>query len=247
MTGFMWSTDWRTFFGERPYPFDLELVEQRDLGDGRVAFLDRLFGSHAFGTVRRVLDLGCGYGRHMVALTQCGYDAFGVDVSARAVTRANWRLQSRTAVVATTEHLPFATACFDAAVSLYTSIGWSGTDSRLILAEAARVVRPGGLLVIDVANGATARRQVGWERVRGGLAVWIRWPDTDSIRQRNLVVSTRNFGLYGFDHHRYNREGLLHEIWATEGWQIAAEHGDFDGGPVSPQSHRLVVVACRTA
>ena len=43
----------------------------------------------------RILDLGCGSGRHLVALAEKGYDVVGVDYSPAAVRMANEWLESR--------------------------------------------------------------------------------------------------------------------------------------------------------
>jgi len=44
--------------------------------------------TRALGGARRVLDVGCGTGRHVAALLNEGYDAHGTDVSADMLTKA---------------------------------------------------------------------------------------------------------------------------------------------------------------
>jgi SAM-dependent methyltransferase len=237
----VWSTDWRDFFGDHPYPFDLEQVERRDAADARAPFVSALLGP----APRRVLDLGCGYGRHMAALTRHGHEVHGTDTSRRAVERANQRLPRPTAVVADNGRLPFRNGVFDAAVSFYTSLGYAGTSDRAVFREAARVVRPGGHLVVDVANGSRRPFAVGWERVPTGVAVWARYGRGAEVRQRNLTLSRRSVGMYGFAYRRYSPDSLARDLAGDGEWAVQHVHGDFDGGPASAHSGRIVVVACR--
>jgi SAM-dependent methyltransferase len=50
------------------------------------------------------------------------------------------------------EHLPFRDGAFRAAVAYGNILGFSGTGGDRLLSELARVVRPGGTLVTDVAS-----------------------------------------------------------------------------------------------
>jgi 2-polyprenyl-3-methyl-5-hydroxy-6-metoxy-1,4-benzoquinol methylase len=42
--------------------------------------------------LRRVLDLGCGAGRHLVLLAKMGFEVYGVDISIAAIMKASERL-----------------------------------------------------------------------------------------------------------------------------------------------------------
>ena len=57
--------------------------------------------------------------------------------------------------------LPFADASFDAAVNLFTSLGYLGDEQDTqVLAEIRRVLRPGGRLVIETSH--RDRLVLGW-------------------------------------------------------------------------------------
>ncbi len=99
------------------------------------------------GTGARLLDLGCAYGFLVVEALDAGFDAIGVDASRFAIGEAGaW---ARPAVgrllAAHAERLPFADASFDVVTAF--DILEHVPRPELLLAEAARVLRPGGLLL----------------------------------------------------------------------------------------------------
>jgi SAM-dependent methyltransferase len=54
------------------------------------------------------------------------------------------------------EQLPFRNGAFRAAVMYGNILGFSGSEGSRLLSEMARVLRPGGLLVLDVASPAAS-------------------------------------------------------------------------------------------
>jgi SAM-dependent methyltransferase len=109
----------------------------------------------------RIVEVGCGTGRLAALLADRGATVVGVDVDAAmlavAATRAAGRL-----VRADAGRLPLPDATADAAVAVAT-LEFT-TDPARVLAEMARVTRPGGRLVVAVLN---PRSLWGWAaRVR---------------------------------------------------------------------------------
>ena len=99
----------------------------------------------------RVLDVGCGPGRHAHALARRGIEAHGVDISARFVELAT----ANAPPLATFERADARTLAFDgefdAAVSLcqgaFGLVG-PGPDEE-VLAGMVRAVRPGGAVAVS--------------------------------------------------------------------------------------------------
>lgn len=99
------------------------------------------------GAARDVLDAGCGTGGMLARL---GPRAVGVDSSARALGHARGRgltRVSRASVCA----LPFPDRSFDAVLALDVLYHRAVIDEARALAELARVVRPGGIVIIHLA------------------------------------------------------------------------------------------------
>lgn len=112
-----------------------------------------------------LLDLGCGGG--LLAPHVSGYRHVGVDVSASALEIA--ARHGVEPVQADVAALPFADATFDVVVA--GEIFEHVEDLDRTVAEAARVLRPGGTVVCDTINSTAFARlalvTIG-ERVRGG-------------------------------------------------------------------------------
>jgi ubiquinone/menaquinone biosynthesis C-methylase UbiE len=94
-----------------------------------------------------VLDLGCGTGAVMASATEFSESVTGLDMSDRALEYAHQReLSGLTQADGTL--LPFSDASFDAIVAL--DIFEHIEKDDLAFAEAYRVLRPGGILVLSV-------------------------------------------------------------------------------------------------
>lgn len=96
----------------------------------------------------RLLDIGCGTGASLQRMERHG-EAFGLDIAppALACCRRRWlhRLCQASAL-----NLPYADNTFDAAALLDVLYHRQVSDPRVPLQEARRVLRPGGLLLVNV-------------------------------------------------------------------------------------------------
>ncbi|MFD5074800.1 aminotransferase class I/II-fold pyridoxal phosphate-dependent enzyme [Streptomyces sp. NPDC058371] len=109
---------------------------------------------------RRVLDLGCGTGRHAIALAERGFHVTGVDVGEWALKQAAEEAAASGTHVEwlrldLLRELPWPVGEFDAIICVQ-SFGWGSDAQQLrLLREARRTLVPGGLLVLDHSNVLT--------------------------------------------------------------------------------------------
>ncbi|MFO1395947.1 MAG: methyltransferase domain-containing protein [Burkholderiales bacterium] len=104
---------------------------------------------------RRVLDVACGEGYGSALLASVAQHVTGVDISPEAVAHARSAYGARgnvTFEVASANALPLADATVDAVVSFETLEHLPRADQPAMLAEIARVLAPGGVLVISAPN-----------------------------------------------------------------------------------------------
>ncbi|WP_342164979.1 class I SAM-dependent methyltransferase [Methylobacterium sp. SD21] len=95
---------------------------------------------------RAILDIGCGTGTLARALSEDGAAVTGIDPGAEALAKARTLVPSARFEAASADSLPFADGQFDGAVMLNSL--HHVPDPAKALAEAARVLRPGGRLVV---------------------------------------------------------------------------------------------------
>lgn len=102
----------------------------------------------------RILDVGCGAGRHLRALRASGLQAFGVDLS--AVLLRDARDAGLNVARADMRRLPFRDRAFDLVTCFFTSFGYFDTieEDVATLAEFRRLARPSGFLFLDLPNAA---------------------------------------------------------------------------------------------
>lgn len=148
-----------------------------------------------------VLEAGCGLGQYVILLRQRGWRAAGIDGSLPALATAR-----RAAPVPLAASDLRALAIRSGAVAAYVSLGVVEHDREgpdAILAEARRVLAPGGILVLSVPylNGV---RRLG--------APWIR------RRARAVAAAGGTFYQYAF-----SRRELLAAL-ARQGFVAQAAH-----------------------
>jgi ubiquinone/menaquinone biosynthesis C-methylase UbiE len=241
---------WDAFFSDfylRAYAADEETEkgERQALGAATLAGVE---------PGAELIDVPCGFGRHSVPLGRAGYKVTGVDRSAALLDEARRRTGHERwpkLVRADYRDLPFPDAGFDAALNLFSSLGYLGIEEDThVLAEIGRVLRPGGRLVI--------------ESMHRDLLV-LRWSDSDwrlmgegrlLLEQRTFDaasgIATTTMTLIDGNGGRESRTWSVRVYAVTElltmleraGFADVKCYGDFDGADFGP-STRLVIVARR--
>ncbi|MBI4907337.1 MAG: class I SAM-dependent methyltransferase [Acidobacteria bacterium] len=99
-------------------------------------------------SIHRVLDLGCGVGRHVLLLASMGFETYGLDHSEAALETCRARLQA--AALTAQLHrgqmndLPFADGYFDAVVAFNTIYHGTAREVDAMVELVRRKLRAGG-------------------------------------------------------------------------------------------------------
>jgi SAM-dependent methyltransferase len=152
-----------------------DLAEWLDAEDEVLeAFITTLEATN--GNALRLLDLGCGYGRHLLNLSERHkIDAVGLDINPRMITGAVDAYHERDHLVGNVSFIPGDVALmgqiqpdsFDAAICMTNTLGNMPADKqRAMLHRLATVLRPGGSVLLSVyAEGSSRARTASYEAV----------------------------------------------------------------------------------
>lgn len=169
------------------------IADMADGGDfGRAFVLDRpLLARVALAAPKAALDVGCGEGRFCRLLGERGIVTTGLEPAPSLLAAARGRDPNGTYVDGQAEALPFADATFDLVVAYLTLIDIDNFETAI--AEMARVLKPGGRLLVANLNGFTTagtwisdaadqRQHYGIDRYLEARNEWVGWR---GVRVRN--------------------------------------------------------------
>jgi SAM-dependent methyltransferase len=184
------------------------------VGPDEWSSVDRWACEHATG---RVLDVGCGAGRHAVPLAARGFDVVGLDVSPGAVEVTTRR--GAKAVLGSVERLPPDLGTFDTVLLLGSNFGLLGTPERAghVLANLAAVTRPGGQLIgtgRDPHHDENNRAYLEWNRRHGRLG-----------GQRRLRIRDGHVMTEWFDY-LFASVAEIRQLVAGSPWQVSEVYED---------------------
>lgn len=155
----------------------------------------------AMAAPRRALDVGCGEGRFSRILRARGIEAVGIDPTAALLERARALDPGGDYRAGRAEALDFEDGAFDLVVSYLTLIDIPDVDAAI--REMARVLRPGGRLLIANLNGfntasidglgwittAAGKPAFAFDRYLEARTDWISWNGI-TIQNHHRPLST---------------------------------------------------------
>jgi SAM-dependent methyltransferase len=99
----------------------------------------------------RVLDIGCGAGRHSIYLQSKGLDVTGIDSSPLAIKVCSLRGLKKTKVMSIAEVSRFKPCSFDTILMLGNNFGLFGSfsNARLLLKQLYKITSPNALIVAE--------------------------------------------------------------------------------------------------
>jgi SAM-dependent methyltransferase len=203
----------------------------------------------------RILDAGCGNGRHALPLADAGYEVVALDecgtllAAAHRAARGARRPRFVRGSYAT---LPFEPESFDAVLCLGTALGYRGEEAdRAALREFRRVLGPGGRLVIEtlhrgeigarlseheerpLASGGVLRFERRFDHARGVMR------ETQRLEDGTGDGSARTYELRVYGEHELRR--MLEEAGLALIGSHASLAGEGEPSAVTP----LVLVGQR--
>ena len=200
----------------------------------------------------RILDVGCGFGRHSVELARRGYEVSGIDPSAAMLSDARIRAAEAGVSVDFRQEWGerFSTGQpYDAAICLFTSLGQisdQGENSGL-LDKVFAALKPGGHFVVEVPQRETAVRQLKFEE-KFGQGDHMTFISRD-YNAKTQIVSEKFRVVNELEEHTYLLKYKLFDLpeleasLRTAGFVNLCAYGDYTGASLNEEHSIMLLVA----
>ncbi len=236
--------EWFESWFNTPYYHNLYLCRNTDEANH---FLQKLLPYLALPKNSKILDIGCGKGRHAQIISQMGFDVTGFDLSKQSIHEAK-KLEN--------EHLSFYvhdmrnlffTNYFDYAFNLFTSFGYFENERENIktLKSTHAGLKKNGLLIIDFLNASKVQKNfVSNEKKEVGDIVY----HINKHIDNNRIIKEIKFNDKGKDFTYSEKVQLLtltdfKRILTLSGFKIKETFGSYNLDPFIEESDRLIILA----
>ncbi|MDR2817409.1 MAG: class I SAM-dependent methyltransferase [Oscillospiraceae bacterium] len=160
---------------------------------GVVKYVFRNFNTNKH---EKVLDVGCGAGRHLRFLAREGFDAYGIDFSESGIGHAKKQLEceglNAVCQVATVDKIPYDDNYFDGCLAIGSIYYCTADAIKKAADEIFRVLKPGGKALVVV-------RSTEDYRFKGGREVEHHTIIGEETDKSKCAASEHGMSLYFFD------------------------------------------------
>lgn len=200
----------------------------------------------------KILDLGCGRGRHSISLNKKGYRVKGIDLSPQAIKTAREKVKNLGL-----ENISFEVRdmrnplpeTFDAIVNLFTTFGYFSTDQEnaKVLDSVVSMLEPDGVFVLDFLNAEKVKKS--YRPSDSGFFQGIEYNVSRYIKNGAIYKDIEFIGDRVNGHRKYSERVKLYGLdWFKEEMEkrnLHIEHvyGDYRGNDFDPEtSPRLLII-----
>jgi ubiquinone/menaquinone biosynthesis C-methylase UbiE len=244
------STEWWTQYFDQQYLLEYEPLFSLERDRQEVSRIIDVLG---LPSGARLLDVPCGQGRHAHLLAEAGFDVDGLDYSPDLLERARARGTSQSLRYTRGDMRDLPTKWsgqFDAVLNLFTSFGFftDPREDRRVIAEFARVLKPGGVLIWHGGNrdGVMARflHRDWWQTENGTLVAQERTFDPLSglLGVSTVWSGPKNVGSREHSIRLYTPTRLA-ELCADAGLIVEHAYESFTEKQLGRRSSEMMLVA----
>jgi len=229
-----------------------EVMFSRQRWEGTPAEVDGIISLLNIQPGMRVLDLGCGVGRHSLELARRGFHVVGVDRTGKYLEQARERARTEGLEVEFVQEdmrVFSRQDAFDAVINMFTSFSYfeDPDEDRHVVVNIFNSLKPGGVFLLETHGKEVLARifmERNWEEVDGIL-----WLQERKVSQNWGWMWNRWIMVKGNE--RIERE-ISHRLYsATEmvsllkgcGFTSVDVYGSLGGSPYDHPARRMVVVA----
>lgn len=201
----------------------------------------------------KILDLGCGRGRHSITLADRGYHVTGVDLSKQAITKA---IQIASEKELSNLHFQVGDMrrpldkTFDAVLNLFTTFGYflKDAENAQVIASVRKMLDSGGIFILDYLNAFKVRKDLipEEEELFQGMTIHLEREIRENMVYKNILFNgdellkpieyQERVKLYGLD--------WFEKKFAKYGFGIKKIYGSYEGEDFDKdKSSRLLMIA----
>ncbi|MCX8064820.1 MAG: class I SAM-dependent methyltransferase [Candidatus Hydrogenedentes bacterium] len=204
----------------------------------------------------KILDLCCGYGRHIRFLSKLSNFVVGVDLSSELLTQARAQNENLAEFIcADVRSLPFHENSFDIVLSLFTSFGYFYTDEENYnhLKNLASVLKCKGYFVLDYFNPnkvKLSKKHSSTKKVNDLIIREVKWLDDKNNRiNKNVTIEDIKGNILKsyIETVKIYEFSQIEEMLIKCGIIVQDVYGDYSGSEFTNKSPRLIIIARKYA
>lgn len=138
----------------------------------------------------KVLDMGCGRGRHAQKLHDLGFEVIGIDLSETSISEAKALQLPQAQFFLQDMREPVQLRYFDAIFNLFSSFGYfdDPADDQKVIQAVQQQLKPGGYVIFDFLNAVKVRSQLVTESIerRDDITFYISRKIVDDCVVKNI-------------------------------------------------------------
>jgi cyclopropane fatty-acyl-phospholipid synthase-like methyltransferase len=235
-----WIEDW---FGSTYYCL---LYKHRDDDEAKL-FLDNIIKFLKIQPDSRILDCGCGKGRHSFYLNKKGFEVTGLDISESNILESKKREKENLSFFTHDMRNLFRINYYDVALSLFTSFGYFNEDpeNNKMIRSISAALKKGGWFVLDFMNVEKETQKLCTEETTtiGKIDIKITRSTKNNCITKEILITDQGRNHSFRENVKVYKQKDLELFFAQNNLEVVQAFGNYELEPFNKTtSERLILI-----